>query len=188
MNVRTNLFALMISASLMTSGGCQYVMSQMQPDSGSEREKKKKRLTKGDIKGAIADSREELPYRIDDDLLLTRIDMDFTGNINGWYQVSDSMTAKLRKIGSVKIEQRMREAVTNLDLEKSEVPEQLRQILEQEEYAIQYIFEDRYGLPIASVVVSKETMDGEQRVGRAHENPFAVRNVSLEDDAEKRDP
>ena len=104
--------------------------------------------------------------------------MDYGGTLNGWYTVSDELTAQLRRIGSVKIEEKMRENIEKLDLDDCDVPEQIVQILEQDEFAIQYILEDRYGLPIASVVVSKETMEGQERIGRPHQNPFAVRNVS----------
>lgn len=136
------------------------------------------KLTKAEIKRMIKDTEKDLPHRLDENFTLTKITLDYGGTLNGWYTVGDDLTSKLRRIGKVKIEEKMRENIAKLDLDACDVPEQIQQILEQEEFAIQYILEDKYGLPIASVVVSKETMDGEQRIGRQQQNPFAVRNVS----------
>lgn len=135
-------------------------------------------MSKSEIKRMIKESEKDLPHRLNDDLTLTKITMDYGGTLNGWYTVSDDLTAQLRRVGNVKIEEQMRKNIEELDLESCQVPEQVIQILEQDDYALQYILEDRYGLSIASVVVSKETMEGKERVGRAQQNPFAVRNVS----------
>ncbi|MCA9139231.1 MAG: hypothetical protein KDB00_20800 [Planctomycetales bacterium] len=157
------------------SSGCDSLNSM----SGKTDDKK---LTRGEINRLIKDAEDDLPYRIDDDFMLTKLTLDYSGTLNGWIVVSDELTAKLRKVGNVKIEETMRDNVSNVDLHSSSVPEKVVQIIEQDDFAIQYIFEDKYGLPIASVVVSKETLDGESRIGRTQDNPFAIRNVSKNSD------
>lgn len=160
-----------LSTVLLFSTGCDSLNSL----SGATGDKK---LTRAEVKRMIKDSESELPLSIDEHFTLTKFTLDYGGTLNGWCTVSDELTAKLRKIGNVKIEEAMRENLTKLDLEKSDVPEQVIELIEQEEFAIQYILEDKYGLPIASIVVSKETLEGDVRVGRTQQNPFAVRNVS----------
>ena len=144
--------------------------------------KKDGKLSRAEIKRMIKESEKDLPHRLDENLTLTKITMDYGGTLNGWYTVSDDLTAKLRKVGHVKIEEEMRKNIEKIDLKACDVPDQIVQILEQDEFALQYILEDKFGLPIASIVVSKETIEGEERVGRPQENPFAVRNVSKQGD------
>ncbi|MDV6033049.1 MAG: hypothetical protein F9B45_23780 [Phycisphaera sp. RhM] len=172
MQFNSRLATAVLSLVLVASSGCSYVESLFNKKSGDNK------LSKAEIKRMIKESEKDLPHRLDENFTLTKITMDYGGTLNGWYTVSDELTAQLRRIGSVKIEEAMRENIEKLDLDDCDVPEQIIQILEQDEFAIQYILEDKYGLPIASVVISKETMDGEERIGRPQQNPFAVRNVS----------
>ncbi|QDV40234.1 hypothetical protein Enr13x_00400 [Stieleria neptunia] len=176
MQFNTRLITAVLSLTLVASSGCNYLNSLMnkKPDD--------QKLSKAEIKRMIKESEKDLPHRLDENFTLTKITMDYGGTLNGWYTVSDELTAQLRKIGNVKIEEKMRENIEKLDLDDCDVPEQIIEILEQDDFAIQYILEDRYGLPIASVVISKETLEGEQRVGRPQQNPFAVRNVSQKGD------
>ncbi|MCS7465603.1 hypothetical protein NZK35_02820 [Stieleria sp. ICT_E10.1] len=172
MQFNSRLTTTVLSLVLVASSGCSYVESLFNKKSGDNK------LSKAEIKRMIKESENDLPHRLDENFTLTKITMDYGGTLNGWYTVSDELTAQLRRIGNVKIEEAMRENIEKLDLDDCDVPEQIIQILEQDEFAIQYILEDKYGLPIASVVISKETMDGEERIGRPQQNPFAVRNVS----------
>ena len=172
MQLNPRLTTTVLSLVLVASSGCSYLESLLNKKTDDHK------LSKAEIKRMIKESEKDLPHRLDENFTLTKITMDYGGTLNGWYTVSDELTAQLRRIGSVKIEEKMRENIEKLDLDDCDVPEQIVQILEQDEFAIQYILEDRYGLPIASVVVSKETMEGQERIGRPHQNPFAVRNVS----------
>lgn len=166
------LAVFVLSCSLISTSGCDSLQSLF------SKKGKKTKLTKAEIKRMIKESEKDLPHRLDENFTLTKITLDYGGTLNGWYTVSDDLTAKLRRVGNLKIEEKMRENIEKIDLDDCDVPEEIQQILEQDDFAIQYILEDKYGLPIASVVVSKETMDGEQRIGRTQQNPFAVRNVS----------
>ncbi|WP_372894359.1 hypothetical protein [Stieleria sp.] len=172
MQFNSRLTTAVLSLVLVASSGCSYVESLFNKKSGDNK------LSKAEIKRMIKESEKDLPHRLDENFTLTKITMDYGGTLNGWYTVSDELTAQLRRIGNVKIEEAMRENIEKLDLDDCNVPEQVIQILEQDDFAIQYILEDKYGLPIASVVISKETMEGEERIGRPQQNPFAVRNVS----------
>ena len=170
MQFKNTITTATLSIVLFSTTGCSYLESLF--------DKKDKKLTKAEIKRMIKESEKDLPHRLDENFTLTKITLDYGGTLNGWYTVSDELTAQLRRIGNLKIEEKMRENIEKIDLEDCNVPEQVIQILEQEDFAIQYILEDRYGLPIASVVISKETMEGEERIGRPQQNPFAVRKVS----------
>lgn len=171
MQITTKFITVSLAFALLCSTGCGQLQSLFAG-------KKTEKLTRAEVKRMIKETEKDLPHRLDENFTLTKITMDYGGTLNGWYTVSDDLTAKLRKIGHVKIEEEMRKNIEKLDLDACNVPEQVIQILEQDEFALQYILEDKYGLPIASIVVSKETLDGEQRVGRTQDNPFAVRNVS----------
>ena len=161
------LFALLLFAP-----GCEFLQWN----------KKKDKLTRSDIKRMIKEGESDLPIQLDEHLTLEKITLDYSGMINGWYTVSDELTASLRRVGNVKIEEKMNENIEKLDLDKCGVPEEIQELFEQQDFAIQYILEDKYGLHIASVVVSKETMQGDERVGQTQSNPFAVRNVSRDAD------
>lgn len=136
------------------------------------------RLSKSEIKREIAKCKEDLPYQIDENFELKDITLDFSGNIVGWYRVSDDMADKLRRIGSVRLKEHTDKAMEDLDLDNSGAPPQIKRLLMQDDVAIQYIMEDRYGSPLASFMVSKQTLKGEERVGKTQQNPFAVREVS----------
>ena len=170
MQLNPRLTTTVLSLVLVASSGCSYLESLLNKKTDDHK------LSKAEIKRMIKESEKDLPHRLDENFTLTKITMDYGGTLNGWYTVSDELTAQLRRIGSVKIEEKMRENIEKLDLDDCDVPEQIVQILEQDEFAIQYILEDRYGLPIASVVVSKETMEGQERIGRPHGRPFRFRS------------
>ncbi len=168
------IISTVLLLSLLFAPGCSYLESLFG--------EKKTRFTTAEIKRMIKDCEKDLPHRIDDNLTLTKITLDYGGTVNAWYTVSDELTAGLRRVGNVKIEEQMKKNIENIDLDSCGAPEELKTLFSQESFAMQYILEDKYGLQLASVVVSEETMNGDERVGRPQENPFAVRSVSKSGD------
>jgi hypothetical protein len=135
-------------------------------------------LTKREIKRQIERCQHELPYEIDDHFTLTKITLDYSGTLSWWYTVSDEKAAEFRKVGSVKLKEHAKKTIKNVDLEASGAPPRVRELLFQDNIAIQYILEDKYGTHLASLMISQEALEGKERIGRLQQNPFAVSNVS----------
>ncbi|MEO1618085.1 MAG: hypothetical protein AAFV88_19685 [Planctomycetota bacterium] len=136
------------------------------------------RMTLTEIRNAVDELQEILPYEMDEDLTLARITVDFNGSLCFWYRASDDLTVKFRKIGWERFKQNAEKFVEDFEFNFDEMPPRLAKLIQQDTISLQYIFEDRYESHLGSFSINDSSMEGEKREGQTQENPFAVRNVS----------
>jgi hypothetical protein len=73
----------------------------------------------------------------------------------------------------------MKKLIEDFDVERYDLPEELGELLRQDHINLQYVFENRYQTYLGSFSLNRSTLDGDERMGKAQTNPFAVQNVSL---------
>ncbi|MEO1526942.1 MAG: hypothetical protein AAFX06_16005 [Planctomycetota bacterium] len=136
-----------------------------------------KRLSKNEIKREIAKAKKQLPVAAEEGLILTDINLEYSGGITVWVQCDDELTRQMRAIGSHTIKESAKDHLSKIDPDSANFPKELQQLLNQD-VPIQYIFEDKFGSHLASVTLSEEAFAGKERLGEEQNNPFAVNTVS----------
>ncbi|MEM0927591.1 MAG: hypothetical protein AAGJ83_16210 [Planctomycetota bacterium] len=143
-----------------------------------EGESQIKKMSIAEVKRAVAELQDILPYVIDEDLTLARLTADFNGSVTFWYRTSDELTVKFRQIGWERFKDQAQALIEGFEFDYDEMPPRLAKLIQQDSISLQFIFEDRYESHLGSFSINDSAIAGEEREGHTQENPFAIRNVS----------
>ncbi|MEM6470757.1 MAG: hypothetical protein AAF802_14455 [Planctomycetota bacterium] len=186
MKTRSLLFCAVVLAAIT---GCDAIGSKKAANRLAERRanseeggKQIKKMSIAEVKRAVAELQDMLPYVIDDDLTLARLTVDFNGSVSFWYRTSDELTVQFRKIGWERFKDQAQELIEGFEFNYEEMPPRLATLIQQDSISLQFIFEDRYESHLGSFSINESAIAGEQREGHTQDNPFAVRNVSASGD------